>query len=344
MLYFAYPGDLQARTGGYGYDRRIIAELGHMGWDVRLVPLGGGFPGTNPQRLAEAEQVLDAVPDGALVLVDGLAFGVLDEWAVRRHRDIRLFALVHHPLALETGLPVTVQEEYRRREERALSFVRGAVVTSAATARELDANYGMPRAAIAIASPGIDPAPLASGGGDVPAILSVGSLIRRKGHDVSIDALAMLGDLPWTCRIVGSRALDPAVAGALEAQILAAGLADRITLVGEVEEVRTEYVRADIFVLASRYEGYGMVFAEALVHGLPIVGCAAGAVPDVVPEGAGLLVPPDDPRALSEALRLVLTDIELRSAMADAAAVAGAALPSWRETAMVVARFLEEHG
>ncbi|CAD7038967.1 glycosyltransferase family 1 protein [Pseudorhizobium endolithicum] len=343
-LYFAYPGDLQARTGGYGYDRRLVAELGHMGWDVRLLPLGSGFPDIDPQRLSKAAEVLDAVPDGALVLVDGLAFGVLDEWAARRHDDVRLLALVHHPLALETGLPATVQEEYRRREKHALSFVRGAIVTSAATARELEQNYGLSQAAIAIASPGTDPAPLAGGSGDIPAILSVGSLIRRKGHDVLIDALAMLRDLSWTCRIVGSRALDPAAADALEAQILAAGLADRIALVGEVEDVRTEYMRADVFALASRYEGYGMVFAEALVHGLPIVGCAAGAVPDVVPEGTGLLVPPDDPRALSKALRRVLTDTNLRSAMADAAAVGGASLPSWRETAAVVARFLEERG
>src|SRR5690606_15696084 len=130
--------------------------------------------------------------------------------------------LVHHPLALETGLTADAQEEYRRRETRALSFTRGAIVTSASTARELELNYGVSPSAIAIALPGVDPAPLAVGGSEVPVILSVGSLIRRKGHDVLVDALAMLRDLPWTCRIVGSKALDPVFAAALEAKVLAA--------------------------------------------------------------------------------------------------------------------------
>ncbi|HEX2147627.1 MAG TPA: glycosyltransferase family 4 protein, partial [Pseudorhizobium sp.] len=341
-LHFAYPGDLQTRTGGYGYDRRVLAALGDAGWDVHLVPLWNGFP-ERPDHAA-AEAALAAVPDDCVLVIDGLAFGVLDDWAQRQGDRVRLFALVHHPLALETGLSEDVQATYTATERRALSHAIGVVVTSPATAKTLIESYGVRADALVVATPGTDPVPLAPGSGEVPCILSVGSLTRRKGHDVLIAALASLQDLSWNCRIVGSQHLDPAVALQLEKQIADCHLADRVVLVGEVDDARSEFARADIFALASRYEGYGMVFAEALAHGLPIVGCAAGAVPDVVPQAAGLLVPPDDPQAFAEALGRLLNDPTTRIEMADAAAVAGAQLPSWRDAAATIARFIEERG
>ncbi|MCJ8520082.1 glycosyltransferase involved in cell wall biosynthesis [Pseudorhizobium tarimense] len=340
-LYFAYPGDLQTRTGGYGYDRRIIGALRDAGREVHLLPLGDGFP--DAPDLTAAEAVLAEVPEGSLLLIDGLAFGVLDQWAEQRAAKFRLFALVHHPLALETGLSRAAQADHAAREQRALSFTRGVIVTSEATAKELVENYGVAVGDVVVALPGTDPVPLAVGRGAEPLILSVGSLTQRKGHDVLIAALSSLKDLPWTCRIVGSRELDPAVAAKLKEQIVAADLWERVTLAGEVEDVRPEFARADLFALASRYEGYGMVFAEALVHGLPVVGCATGAVPDVVPEAAGILVEPDDPEAFAAALARLLTKPDDRTAMADAAAVAGAALPSWEDTAAVIAELLEKH-
>jgi glycosyltransferase involved in cell wall biosynthesis len=339
MLHFAYPGDLQTRTGGYGYDRRVIGALGDLGWDVKLVPLGEGFP-ARPD-LAHADSVLAAVPDDSILMVDGLAFGVLDRVAETLGQRVRLFALVHHPLALETGLSEQAKAELTTRERAALARTRGVVVTSAATARELVANFGVASADIVTALPGTDPVPRATGSSDVPCILSVGSLTRRKGHDVLIAALATLRDLSWTCRIVGSRDLDADVADALEQLIQTLQLHDRVTLVGEVEDVQAEFAGADIFALASRYEGYGMVFAEALAHGLPIVGCAAGAVPEVVPAAAGILVAPDSPEEFAAELRRLLDEPQTRKAMADGAADAGAALPSWRDTAATIAHFLE---
>lgn len=338
-LYFAYPGDLETRTGGYGYDRRVVGALGALDWDVRMVPLGEGFP-MRPD-LVHAEEALSAIPQGSLVLVDGLAFGVMDEWACRHAARFRLHALVHHPLAFETGLAADVRNALSRSEKTALACTRGVVVTSHVTARELVATYDVAAEDIVVALPGTDPVPLAAGTRIPPCILSVGSLTRRKGHDVLIAALATLRDLPWSCRIVGSERLDPVVATELAEQIRQADLAGRITLVGEVEDPRSEFSQADIFALASRYEGYGMVFAEALAHGLPIVGCATGAVPEVVPEAAGILVEPDDPQKFAAALRRLLAEPEVRSAMADAAAVAGAALPSWKDTAAIVSAFLD---
>lgn len=339
-LYFAYPGDLQARSGGYGYDRRLIGALRDLDWNVHLVPLGDGFP-LSPDYAA-AEAALASIPEGGLLLIDGLAFGVMDSWAQREAAKRQVFALVHHPLALETGLADETKAELAARERQALSNTRGVIVTSAATATEMVASYGIEVDDLVVATPGTDPVPLATGSGDPFCILSVGSLTRRKGHDILIDALASLVDLDWTCRIVGSRTLDASLALELDGQIRRLGLQGRVSLVGEVEDVRSEFARADLFALASRYEGYGMVFAEALAHGLPIVACAAGAVPDVVPASAGMLVAPDDALAFAGALRRLLTEPDTRVTMADASAVAGAALPSWRDTATTIAAFLEQ--
>ena len=340
-LVFAYPGDLETRTGGYGYDRRIVASLRDIGWDVELLPLGEGFPDPGPQQRESAETALSRLVDGTLVMIDGLAFGVLDAWAAREVGRLKIVALVHHPLALESGLDDARRETLARSETAALAHIRAAIVTSPMTATEITANYGVPSNVIAVAIPGIDKAPLAAGGGDPPVILSVGTLTYRKGHDVLIAALGRLRDLRWTCRIVGSKTLDLEVTADLQRRIAHLGLEDRITLAGQIDDVRSEFSKADIFALASRYEGYGMVFAEALAQGLPIVCCATGAVPDVVPKNAGLLVPPDEPAAFANALGRLLTQPETRIAMADAAAIAGAKLPSWRDTATIIANFLE---
>lgn len=341
-LVFAYPGDLETRTGGYGYDRRVIAALGDLGWNVEPISLGEGFPNPDPEQLDQAGRMLSQRPDDSLVLIDGLAFGVMDEWASREAKRLKIMALVHHPLALETGLDSDRQAAVAAREKAALAQTRGVIVTSHATAAELATNYAVPAERIAVAVPGMDPAPLAVGSGSgPPLILSIGTLTRRKGHDVLIASLEKLRDLPWTCRIVGSKTLDPGVASEIEQQVARSGLHDRIELAGQIDDTRSEFAKADIFALASRYEGYGMVFAEALAQGLPIVGCAAGAVPDVVPESAGFLVPPDDPEAFAAALRRLLEEPDTRMSMADAAAIAGSRLPSWRDTAVTIANFLE---
>jgi len=340
-LVFAYPGDLALKTGGYGYDRRVIDGLRECGWQVRLLPLGDGFPVPTADTLDRAEAALSTLPDGTLVMIDGLAFGVLDAWARDHVERLRIIALVHHPLALETGLSDEEQQCFRQSEQRALAAARHVIVTSPMTARELASNYGVASSRITVALPGIDKSDTRRVVNAAPQILSVGTLTRRKGHDVLLRALKSVEDLDWQAVIIGSKSLDASTSEALARQVEALGLEVRVRLLGEVDDPQVHFASADMFALASRYEGYGMVFAEALSHGLPIVACHAGAVPDVVPSDAGILVPVDDAPAFGEALRRLLQSPQERETRSAAALQAGSLLPTWADTAAIISNTLD---
>ena len=343
-LRFAIPGDLATLTGGYVYDRRLSEELRRLGWRVDILSLAASFPAPREADLAQAAASLAGLADGSLVLLDGLAFGALPALAEAEVLRLRLVALVHHPLALEPELPPARRAALRESERRALAAARAVIVTSETTAASLIRDYGVARDRLLVARPGTDAAPPARGSaqvGTAPHLLSIGSLVPRKGHDVLIAALTEVADLSWTCAIAGSPARAPETAATLTAAIAKAGLGKRVALLGESVDVARLYDRADLFVLASRHEGFGMVFAEALQRGLPIVGTTAGAIPEVVPPEAGILVPPDDARALAEALRRLLSDPSSRLRLAEGARRAAERLTRWPETGGRVAAFLD---
>lgn len=341
---FAVPGDLATPTGGYAYDRRMIAELGDLGWQVDVLNLGEGFPWPSPATRETASNQLRAIPAGRPVVVDGLALGVLPEAAAQLAGHHPLLALVHHPLAMESSLSVARAGQLRASERAALATVHGVIVTSAETARLLTADYGVPAARIAVARPGSDPVAPAPGSQDgIVRLLSVGAVVPRKGFDVLIAALATLTELPWQLMIVGDRTRDNHAVMRLDADIARYGLTDRVVTPGVVSpsHLAKLYAEADIFALASYFEGYGMAYAEALAHGLPVVGTNGGAIPDTVPSDAGLLVEPGDIAGLAEALRRVIGDAALRQRLAGAARTAAEQLPTWPHSAAIFARALE---
>lgn len=343
---FLLPGDWRTPTGGFRYDRRIAEGLEASGWQVEPVVLDGAWPRPDDRARAQAASRVAALPDGALVVADSLAFGVLPELAEREARRLRWVALVHHPLALETGLDAETAARLAAAEGRALAASRGVVVTSAATARDL-AGYGVDAARLRVVEPGTDPAPPARGsGGPGVALLCVATLTPRKDHALLLDALAGLRDRDWTLACAGSAVRDPACAAALWARAEALGLGRRVVWLGEVDEARLAalYQQADAFVLASRHEGYGMVLAEALARGLPVVACAGGAVAQTVPAQAGLLVPPGDAAALHAALARLFDDAALRATLAAGSRHAGMRLPDWPAQAARFAAALHELG
>ena len=340
---FAVPGDLAMPTGGYRYDRRIIQELRQLGWQVDVADIGGGFPFPSSEQRAAALAVLSAVPAGRPVILDGLAFGALPEAGTLRCH-MPLIALVHQPLATDPGLNTKQADAFRRSERAALAAAERVVVTSEATARILISDYGVPPHCISVVRPGNDPVPPALGSEDsIVRLLSIGSVLPVKGYDLLIPAVATLKEMPWRLTIAGDRTRDPVAAALLDADIEAYGLGNKVTVLGAVspERVRELYLASDVFVLASRFEGYGMALAEAIAHGLPVVSTRAGAIPETVPPGTGLLVPPDDAAALAEALRRLVTRPNERQQLATNARAAAAQLPTWQDSARRFATAIE---
>jgi glycosyltransferase involved in cell wall biosynthesis len=329
---FAVPGSLDQLTGGYKYDRRVIAGLRQLGCEVDVVDLGDGFPRPRPETLAAVLPCLGHVPAGQPIVVDGLALGILPEAAAALRERHPLIALVHHPLALESGLSAHDAQALRESERAALAAVSRVIVTSPATRRILVTEYGVPEDTITVALPGIErtgPAPARKPAGDTINLLAVGAVVRRKGYDVLVEAVDRLAGLNWQLVIAGDCKRDRATVSDLAALIARKRLERRVVLAGSVSdrELAELYRDAHVFVLASRFEGYGMAYAEAVAHGLPIIGTRTGAIPDTVPPGAGILVPPDDAAALGTALRSMISYRWLRERCAGVARAAP--MPTW---------------
>jgi len=339
-LFLVVPGPIDQRTGGYLYDARLVHELREAGWTVRVIELPGAYPEPDATTRQRADERFAALPDDTLVMTDALAGSALPELMRSEARRLRLVALVHHPLALETGLDAEQASRLASAERQALAAARQVICTSGSTATAL-ADYDVPAERITVAEPGTDAAELAGGSavGDPFRLLCVATITPRKGHAVLIDALVALRtrhpSLPWRLELVGSLERSAPTVHALRAALAEHDLQGLVTLHGETSEsaLADHYERADAFVLASFHEGYGMVLTEALARGLPIVATRGGAIADTVPPDAGLLVEPGDSLALSMALETLLCDVEQRLRLRRGAVAARARLASWRDTA-----------
>lgn len=333
-LEFLLPGDPLALTGGYEYDRRIVDGLRRSGWTVRVHTLDASFPFPSAQALDDANRKLASLTTNSLVVIDGLALGAMPEIAQAHSSRLQLIALVHHPLAAETGLTPQLAAHLFESERAALQPMRGVIVTSRATAREL-ADYAVPADRIVVVEPGIDrPSNVQAASehaASVVRMLCVATVTPRKGHDRLVDALAGLRNYSWRLTCVGDLERSPVTADALRARIVATGLEDRITLTGTLDTpaLSQQFRNADLFVLATHFEGYGMAVAQALAHGLPVVSTRTGAIAELVPAQAGVIVEPNDALALRVALETVLADAGLRFRLAAGARDAGKALPDW---------------
>jgi glycosyltransferase involved in cell wall biosynthesis len=339
-LAFAIPGDLGLATGGYAYDREVLKRLPAHGVAATHLALPGSFPDPTAEDMAETGRLLLSRPWDEVLMIDGLAYGAFPEAAAAGLAG-RVVALVHHPLGLETGLSPERAAALVRTETAALRHAAQVIVTSATTGDILAAEFAVPAGKIAVAEPGVARAPRATGSpeGAPPHLLAVGSIVPRKGYDVLVSALARLAQLSWRLTIAGDPGRSPETAAALAQQIAALGLGERIELLGVLSdaELAARYAAADIFVMSSHFEGYGMVLTEALARGLPLVTTTGGAAAATAPDAAALKVPPGDARALSAALARLIGDRALRARLADAAWNAAATLPDWNDTARTVA-------
>ncbi len=326
------PGSLDARTGGTIYDRRIIEGLRKRGWHVEVLELDAGFPYPTAAVLARADTALAAIPAGAIVIVDSLALGAMPDLITREAGRVRIVALVHQPLAAVAGLDPASAARFEEAEGRALSAAALVVVTGRATLA-LIAPYAVAADRIVIVEPGTDAAPRARGS-TTPhplQLLSVATVHHGKGHDLLLDALTAVPSRSWHLTCAGSLTRHPATAERVRDMTTRLGLGDHVSFVGDLDrrELAACYDAADVFVLATRQETYGMAVAEALACGLPVVATMTGAIPDLVGDAAGLLVPVGDKPALIDALSRVLEDAALRSRLAEGACRARQRLATW---------------
>lgn len=322
-------------SGGNAYDRRVSRGLAAAGWTVHVHEVPGSWPSPDAQAREALAGKVGAIPDGALVLLDGLVASPAAEVLVPEAARLRLVALVHMPLG-------------RKPEGDVLSAVASVVTTSAWARRALLDLYSLPGECVQVAEPGVDRAELAPGTSTAGALLSVAAVIPGKGHDVLVDALAPLTSLRWECLCVGSLERDPAFVARVRRRAADGGIERRVRFPGPQagSDLARSYATADLLVLPSRAETYGMVVAEALARGLPVVAAEVGGVPEALGHGAdgtrpGLLVPPGDAAALGDALRAWLEDADLRRRLRCAARERRGSLPDWSTTTTAVADALE---
>jgi glycosyltransferase involved in cell wall biosynthesis len=307
-FHFLLPGSPETPTGGFAYDRHMLRVLRAAGRLAGAVVLPGGYPHLSEATRVAGERAVEGLPDGASVIIDGLAFSPLLEAFAAATSRLSLYALIHHPLGDETGYPAAVRGRLYERERQALALARGVVVTSEHTALRLTA-FGVPAGRIRVVRPGVDGAShglrMAATSRVHPVVLlCVASLTSRKGQDVLLRALARLRRFHWRLLLVGPER-DPAYAGRLRRSARHLGIQGRIVFAGAVGIARLArlYRTADLFVLPSHHEGYGIAVAEAAAHGLPVVASDAGAIPEAIVGARHRLVPPGDVPALADTLR-----------------------------------------
>ncbi|SOB75123.1 Glycosyltransferase involved in cell wall bisynthesis [Marinobacter sp. LV10R510-11A] len=347
-LHFIVPGDPNQNTGGYRYVRKLIEALNQAGATAEVTGLPGRFPKPDGIATHGMDSLLSQFADGSWVILDGLAMSAMPSTLEKHAQRLRLVALIHHPLADETGLSLSEQDWFFEREEKALRIVRDVFTTSAFTASRL-ADYGVDAGRIQTAEPGVEsPAgnALASDteifgkkheaqASKAPKILCVAHLSPRKAQGHLVDALAGLKGLEWHCTLAGSCERDPVYANGVRQQVQESGLGGRIDFAEEVEEqqLASLYREADLFVLPSLYEGYGMVIDEALAARLPVISSDGGALKHTGNRPGVLLYRAGDTDALQASLRTWLGDSAALEHARELAAAESRNIRSWADTA-----------
>jgi glycosyltransferase involved in cell wall biosynthesis len=332
-------------SGGNTYDRQVCRGLGAIGWSVHEHAVAGSWPQPDAASLAALDGVLKRIPDDAVVLIDGLVASAAPEVLVPQHPRLRLVVLVHMPLGHRP--PDGGVADTRPREGQLLAVATAVVTTSAWARRRLLDLYPLAAGTVHVAEPGVEPAELAAGTAEGRALLCVGAVTPDKGHDLLLDALRALTDLAFRCDCVGSLDRDPTFAETVRRSSLATDLRHRVSFPGPRTgaDLDRSYAGADLLVLPSRAETYGMVVTEALARGVPVIAADVGGVTEALGQGAdgtrpGLLVPPENPAALGAALRAWFGDAELRARLRQAARERRESLPRWSTTTSVVADVL----
>ncbi|MFF5360675.1 glycosyltransferase family 4 protein [Streptomyces scabiei] len=349
-MHFVMPGgvdDLARPSGGNAYDRRICLDLPGFGWQVHKHTVDGDWPSPSEAARAELARTLRELPDGTVVLLDGLVACGVPEIILPEAERLCLAVLVHLPLGDETGLEPEVAADLDAKERATLRGVSAVIATSEWAVRRLVSHHGLAPERVHVAAPGADIAPLASGTDGVSRLLCVAAVTPRKGQHRLVEALATVTELRWSCVLVGSLDQEPEYVDHLRTLIAKFGLEDRFHLAGPQAgaELDASYAAADLMVLTSYAETYGMAVTEALARGIPVLASDVGGLPEAVgraPDGGvpGILVPPENPAAIAAELRGWFGEADVRRRLKAAARGRRAALDGWATTARSLAHVL----
>jgi glycosyltransferase involved in cell wall biosynthesis len=312
--------DVTVASGGNVYGRRMCELLG-----LEKVTVPGRWPTPSTKARVALSQTLGEIPDASVVLIDGLVACGVPEVVVPAARRLRMVVVLHLQLADEIGLPPERAAGLDRREREVLRAATAVITTSEWSTRRVVTHHGLDPRRVRTAPPGTEPAPLAAGTESGNRLLCLASVTPRKGQDLLVEALANLSDLPWTCVIAGSLRADPSYARRTQASVDKHGLNHKVIFAGVLwgDDLEQAFNQTDLLVLPSRRETFGMVVTEAIVRGIPVLATNVDALPFTLGRDTnrtpGMLVPPDDVPALTEALRRWLTDAGLRDRLREAA-------------------------
>lgn len=342
VITFVVPGDIDDRTvpsGGNVYDRRMSRALG-----AREVAITGTWPTPDAAARRELATTLARIEDGAVVLIDGLVACGVPEVVVPHTRRLRLAVLVHLPLADETGLDPDLAAALNTRERETLHAAGMVIATSPWAARRIVSHHWLDADRVHAVPPGTDPAPLAPGTDGRSRLLCVAAVTQRKGQDRLVEALEDVRDLEFSCELVGSLRRDTDYVIGLHQMIKDRGLAGRVTMTGPKSgaDLEASYAAADLFVLPSQTETYGMVLTEALARGIPVLATKVSAMPQTVGKAPDGTVPGILTWQFADALRRFLTDAQLRDKLRTAARARRETLMDWDAAARGLADALAE--
>ena len=344
-ILFVIPGDINLPTGGYRYDTEIINAWKTFGIDVELISLEGNYPFPSQQDKANELDAIKGFPEADIAVVDGLLGGASLEFMSALSKMMPVTALIHHPLCLENGLDEETAQALKASEQEGLEFVSQIITTSPATTKTVADLFGFDSNKIYTVLPGVKRTQVSQGSKSKTVhLLCVGSVIERKGHKTLLKALGQLEELDWRLDCYGSTKFDEELFDELQDITNKEALSKKVTFHGAVsdETLEAAYAKSDVFVLPSLFEGYGMVYAEAIVRGLPVIATTAGAIPDTVPKTCGILVEPENITMLSQALEQIICDKDLRNNYKQGALNAAADFPTWQSSASRFAEILED--
>ncbi len=322
-------------SGASFYHRRLLAAWNDMGGTSEVVALAD----------TPAPDFVERLDETASIIIEGGAFEVA-EAVIPALQARGAVALIHHPTALEPGTPEPRRRALKALELGVLPGFRTVIAASTQIAERLTQEFGVRANRIAVLVPGTDHQIRRVIDGTAPfgspcTILSLGTLTYRKGHDILLKALATLSDLDFHLILAGEPR-DASYAAELTALTEQLGLTDRVERQGALEGAALDaaWARADLFALATRFEGFGMVIAEAMARGLPVAITDGGAAGSLVANGAGIVAPVNDVAQLAKAMRRLIFSPALRAEMGGIAWAHARTLPEWPDQAAALKAIL----